>query len=52
MKMPKVKQAKCQVAGCTSGEDGGPFLTDEDCTSVSEWTAELKEHVYQRQNLC
>ena len=45
--MGKVKQVKCNVAGCTSGEEGGPFLTDEDCTTVSERTAELKKHVYQ-----
>ena len=44
--MGKVKVKLCEVAGCTSGEDGGPFQTDEDCASVSERTAELKEHVY------
>ena len=45
--MGKVKKVKCEVAGCSSGEDGGPFVTDEECTSVAERTAELKEHVYQ-----
>ena len=43
----KVKQVRCQVRGCTSGEDGGPFQTDEDCATVAERTAELKEHSYQ-----
>ncbi len=43
----RVKQVKCQVQGCTSTEDGGPFLTDEDCATVTERTAELKEHSYQ-----
>ena len=49
VKMPgkTVKQVRCAVAGCTSGEDGGAFLTDEDCTTVAERTAELKEHSYQ-----
>ena len=42
-----VKQVKCQVRGCTSGEDGGPFVTDEDCATVTERTNELKEHSYQ-----
>ena len=45
--MGKVKQVRCQVPGCTSGEDGGAFQTDEDCVSVAERTAELKEHSYQ-----
>ena len=47
MTMGKVKQVKCQVAGCTSGEGGGPFLTDEECTSVTERTTEMNAHVYQ-----
>ena len=43
----KVKQVRCQVRGCTSGEDGGQFLMDADCLTVAERTAELKEHSYQ-----
>ena len=45
--MGKVKQVKCQVAGCTYGEDGGPFVMDKECTSVSKRTAEMMEHTYQ-----
>ena len=44
--MGKVKVLKCTVAGCTSGEDGCPYATEEDCTGMAERTAELKEHVY------
>ena len=42
-----VKQVRCQVPGCTSGEDGGALLTDEDCATVSERTLEMQELSYQ-----
>ncbi len=45
--MGKVKQDRCQDSGCTSAEDGGAFITDEDCATVTERTTELKKHSYQ-----
>ena len=49
--MGKVRVVMCTVPGCTSGEDGGPYGTDPDCSSVTERTAELKEHVYMTHTL-
>ena len=45
--MGKVRVVTCGVEGCSSGPEGGPFETDPECSSVSERTTELKEHVYQ-----
>ena len=53
-----VRQVKCQVAGYNAGgidEFGelisGPYISDTDCTTVAERSADMKDHVYQAQTL-
>ena len=50
--MGKPRQAKCQVADCDTGWtnlDGdfveGPYMTDPDCSNVTERQQDLRDHV-------
>ena len=51
MTMTKPKSKKCQVPGCTGGDDGGTYWTDPDNNTTAERDKDLVDHVYQAHTL-
>ena len=49
--MMKPKSKKCQVPGCTGGDDDGVYWTDPDCNTKEERDKDLVDHVYQAHTL-
>ena len=54
-----VRQVACQVAGCDTGGYNllgvlvvGPYLTDPDCTNVTERSEDLKQHIAMVHDRC